>query len=157
MLCEKCGKYNATTNIRTIVNGVIFEKNLCEYCAAEEGLGVSTQNPFDSMLSSMFAEFTKPVTTKRCKVCGSSFNDIAKSGKAGCSDCYITFKSEFLPYLKRVHGSTNHTGKVPDIPQNNTPLEDLKEQLKSLILEENYEQAAVVRDKIRELEAKGNE
>ncbi len=157
MLCEKCGKHNATTHIRTIVNGVICEKNLCEYCAAEDGLGVSMQNPLGSMLSSMFGEFAKPVTTKRCKVCGSSFNDIAKSGKAGCSECYITFKSEFLPYLKRVHGSTNHTGKVPNILQNDNRVEELKEQLKSLISEENYEQAAVVRDKIRELEAKDNE
>lgn len=164
MMCEKCGKNHATTHIRTVVNGVINEKNLCGYCAAQEGYTVSTKNSLAGMLASMFGEVleTRPVDSKKCPVCGATFTDIAESGKAGCADCYETFGSELLPYLKRVHGSTKHIGKIPNnaplavMPQEDT-VESLRMELNRLVAEEKYEQAAVVRDKIKKLEEKKNE
>lgn len=164
MMCEKCGKYKATTHIRTIINGVVHEQKLCSYCANEEGLDLSQQNSLSGMLASMLGEFSvaNTKTAKKCPVCSATFENISKSGKAGCSECYKTFKTELLPYLKRVHGSTKHIGKIPkDISVNTIPDRDmasqLKEELKRLVAEENYEQAAVVRDKIRKLEGEGNE
>lgn len=164
MMCEKCGKNNATTHIRTVVNGVIHEKNLCSHCAAAEGYTVQAQTSLAGMLASMFGEVMEPrsVDYKKCPVCGATFADIAESGKAGCADCYETFGAELLPYLKRVHGSTKHVGKIP----NSAPLavrpkadtvESLRMELNRLVAEEKYEQAAVIRDKIKEMEEKGNE
>jgi protein arginine kinase activator len=64
----------------------------------------------------------------------------------------------FLPYLKRVHGSIEHSGKTPDISEGKSnSISDLKDELNRLVKEEKYEQAAVIRDKIKELEEKGNE
>ena len=66
------------------------------------------------------------------------------------------------PYLKRVHSSVKHTGKVPNsaplmiVPQEES-IEDLKNELNRLVREEKYEQAAVVRDKIKKMEGKDNE
>ncbi|MBR4073628.1 MAG: hypothetical protein IKK24_06770, partial [Clostridia bacterium] len=117
MLCEKCGKNNATTHIKTIVNGVVKEKNLCGYCAAMEGYKGIGHNSLSEMLSSVFGDVlntASPKATVRCDCCGASFSDIAETGKVGCSECYKTFYSELLPYLKRVHGSTKHAGKVPN-------------------------------------------
>ena len=151
MLCEKCGKYHATTHMRTVVNGVAKEQNLCDYCAAGEGLNVTPKSIFASMFGEMLE--LKPQNMKRCPVCHSTFNDIAKSGKAGCSECYKTFKTELLPYLKRVHGSTHHIGKAPE---NNDGINELKAELKRLVREEKYVQAAVLRDKIKEMEANAN-
>lgn len=156
MLCSKCGKYNATTHIRTVVNGVVIEKNLCSMCAATEGLDFTSQNSLAGMLASMFGE-VKAENTKKCPVCGETFSQIAQSGKAGCADCYKTFKAELLPYLKRVHGSTKHIGKKPNNEPLKDTLEQLRQELSRLIEEENYEQAAVIRDKIRGMEASGNE
>ncbi len=158
MLCEKCGKYKASTRVRTNVNGVVVEKNLCGHCVYEEGLSVAAQNPLGSMLASMFGEVleTKPQNTKQCPICGSTFSQIAKSGKAGCTQCYDTFRTELLPYLKRVHGSVKHIGKTPEISPNNDTIEELREKLKLLVAEENYEEAAVIRDKIKSLEAQDN-
>lgn len=162
MLCEKCGKNHATTHIKTVVNGVAREYNLCEVCAMSYGY---SGNTLTGMLASMFGDISKTVGVeqkKRCPVCSCSFGDIAKSGKAGCAECYTTFYDELLPYLKRVHGSTKHIGKVP----NNAPLvvmsktesvEDLRNELSRLVAEENYEQAAIIRDKIKEREASDNE
>ena len=160
MLCDKCGKNYATTHIKTIVNGVIKEYNLCPFCAAKEGYST---NSLAGMLSSMFSEISSTDLLKhqtKCSVCGSTFSDIAKTGKAGCSDCYTTFYNELLPYLKRVHGSTNHIGKVPSstvTAEKTETIEELKNELIKLVSEEKYEQAAVIRDKIKEIEEKASE
>ena len=158
MLCEKCGKYNATTHIRTIVNGIMREQNLCSHCAGEQGFDLTPQNSLSGMLASMLCEFSgiQPQTAKKCPVCNATFSDIANSGKVGCAECYNTFKAELLPYLKRVHGSTKHIGKIPnDAPLNE--VSQLRNELNRLVAEENYEQAAIIRDKIRKLEGEGNE
>ncbi len=161
MLCEKCGKNHATTHIKTVVNGVVREYNLCALCAADEGY---SSNSLAGMLASMFGEMTGSELSRqqtKCSVCGSAFSDIAKTGKVGCSECYTTFYNELLPYLKRVHGSTKHSGKVPENSSISKPkiemVEDLKNELRRLVSEEKYEQAAVIRDKIKEMEEKGNE
>lgn len=161
MFCEKCGINHATTHIKTVINGVVREYNLCDYCAANEGYAT---NSLTGMLASMFGDISKnklQQNSVKCSVCGASFSDIAKSGKAGCSKCYETFYEQLLPYLKRVHGSTNHAGKVPNSlplmaqPQTET-VEDLRNQLSRLVNEEKYEQAAIIRDKIKEMEEKDN-
>ena len=162
MICEKCGINHATTHIKTVVNGVVREYNLCEKCALAYGY---TGNSLTSVLASMFGDITTREAfeeTKRCSVCGASFSDIAKNGKVGCSECYTVFYDQLLPYLKRVHGSTKHAGKIPNSaplmvkPQTET-VEEMRNELSRLVAEENYEQAAVVRDKIKELEAKADE
>lgn len=165
MLCEKCGKNNATAHIRTVVNGVVKEKNLCGYCAASEGYADIGHNSLGEMLASMFGDVIaagSPSATRRCPCCGAAFSDIAESGKVGCSECYKTFYDELLPYLKRVHGSTKHAGRIP----NRAPLvarpaensaEGLKIKLNELIRNEKFEEAAIIRDKIKELEGKENE
>ncbi len=162
MFCEKCGINHATTHIKSVVNGIVHEYNLCESCAKEYGY---TGNSLTGMLASMFGDITKLSAmpeSKKCPVCGCAFSDIAKSGKAGCTECYTTFYDELLPYLKRVHGSTKHVGKIPNSaplavrPKTET-VEDLRAKLSSLVAEENYEQAAVIRDKIKEMEAQNNE
>ena len=160
MLCEKCGKHNATTHIRTVVNGVVSEINLCPYCAEKEGYDTMPHNSLASMLASMLGESLNGGIGEqrlRCSVCGADFNDIAKTGKVGCANCYKTFNNELLPYLKRVHGSTRHIGKIPNkaplmvIPTEDT-VDTLRLELNRLVSEERYEEAAIVRDKIRKLE-----
>lgn len=160
MLCEKCGKNNATTHIRTVVNGVVREVNLCGYCAAEEGYGAIGHNSLAGMLASMLGEVTStqiPSKQAKCEVCGSNFSDIAETGKVGCAECYKTFNRELLPYLKRVHGSTKHSGKIPNrapltVKPDTETVDSLKLELNRLVSEERYEEAAVVRDKIRKIE-----
>ncbi|MGI6279809.1 MAG: UvrB/UvrC motif-containing protein [Acutalibacteraceae bacterium] len=166
MLCEKCGKNEATMHIRTVINGVMTERNYCGYCAAEEGFDDFANTSVAGMLASMFGELmpTKlsSIGTKKCPVCGATFADIAESGKVGCADCYLNFESQLLPYLKRVHGSTKHVGKIPNsapltvVPKEDT-IESLRMELNRLVAEERYEEAAVIRDKIKKMEGKGNE
>ncbi len=163
MLCEKCGKNNATTHIRSVVNGVVTEKNLCGYCAASEGYTNLQNNSLAQMLSSMFGDVlavNSKAAAVRCSCCNATFSDIAESGKVGCPECYKTFYNELLPYLKRVHGSTKHAGKIPNraplaVTVSEDTVESLRLKLNQLVREENYEEAAVIRDKIKKLEGEG--
>ena len=163
MLCEKCGKNNATTHIRSVVNGVVTEKHLCACCAANEGYSDMQGNNLTQLLSSMFGDImaaNSSMGAVRCKCCGGAFADIAESGKVVCPECYKTFYNELLPYLKRVHGSTKHIGKIPNkaplaVKADEETVEGLRMLLNQLVREENYEQAAVVRDKIKKLEVEG--
>lgn len=159
MLCEKCGKNKVTTHIKSVINGVAREYNLCSQCAAESGYGSFAQGGFASMLATMLGESHRGALghEKTCPVCNSTFSDIAHSGKMGCAQCYKTFDSELMPSLKRVHGSTKHVGKVPNnaplavVPKEDT-VEALKIQLGRAVAEERYEDAAKLRDKIKEME-----
>lgn len=161
MLCDKCSKNSATTHIRSVINGVARELNLCAACAKEEGYANISHMGLTGMLASMFEEGSAVLPGKNavCANCGCEFSDIVKKGKVGCADCYSQFSDELMPYLKRLHGSTFHAGKIPNsaplmvVPKIET-VNDLKAELARLVREEKFEQAAIVRDKIKELEEK---
>ena len=159
MLCEKCGKNATTTHIKTVINGKVTEQNLCGYCAAKIGYsGGSISGILSSMLGKTLQTEGK-ISTRMCDCCNTTFADIAETGKVGCSKCYEVFGRELMPYLKRIHGSVRHIGKVPGstelvVTKKESNLSELKAKLASLVAEERYEEAAVVRDEIRKLEGK---
>ncbi len=156
MKCDKCGINEATNHYRSIINGEIIEVNICDMCLSGGNYSIPSNNGLAQMLSLLLNDISQKPTikAKTCPACNTTFGDIAKKGKVGCSECYSTFKAELLPYIKRVQGSIKHIG---NLPQANKDLESLKAELKSLVAEENYEQAAVIRDKIKEMEANANE
>lgn len=162
MLCEKCGKNTATTHIKTVINGVVTEMNLCGYCAAKHGYTDFSKGSLSALLSSMLASGVQnagKIQTGRCSFCGATFAQIAESGKVGCANCYKDFKNELLPYFKRIHGSVQHSGKNPISVKLATTsaaptIEELKIRLAELVALEKFEEAAVLRDKIKEEEGK---
>ena len=90
-----------------------------------------------------------------------TFEDIAQSGKVGCAKCYQTFKSLLAPSLKRIHGNTQHTGKVPssagEMVKKQNEIKRLKEELNQMIAQQNFEEAAKLRDQIRAMESEGEQ
>lgn len=164
MLCENCGKFAATTHIKRVINGVSTDKHLCSECAKEYGIVSFHNSGIANMLSTMFGDIVNEnqfLRAKTCKNCGATFSEIVGSGKVGCQNCYTEFYNDLLPYIKRVHGSIKHIGKVP----NNAPLavvsEDrltvLRKTLHELILKEEFEQAAVIRDEIKRIESEAQD
>ena len=157
MLCQKCGKNTATTHIKTVVNGVMDEINLCQTCAEQSNYSPFGKNSLIDMLTSVFGDTkTSLAMNKVCSCCNSSFNEIAKTGKVGCSQCYTTFKDELLPYIKRVHSTINHIGKKPNsavmVVDKTTEISKLREKLNELIKTEKFEEAAVLRDEIKRVQ-----
>lgn len=160
MLCQNCGKQEATTHIKRIVNGAATELHLCGDCARSLGYQSAFSDfgfGFSDMLSSLFEPAGIGALSNsvlRCEKCGCSFNDIVKSGKLGCADCYETFYDKLLPSIERIHGRTRHVGKMANgspIQKKNTKLEELKEKLQAAVDVQDYETAAKLRDEIKSL------
>ncbi|MGB9809926.1 MAG: UvrB/UvrC motif-containing protein, partial [Caldanaerobacter sp.] len=149
-----------------IVNGVKTEMHLCEQCAAEEGIlntevfasftPFSVQNLLSGLMDFLpgMEEFEKKPL--RCDRCGMTYEDFKKIGRLGCSHCYTAFAEELNPLMRRIHGSTEHRGKIPKKAGGKMrvrrKIEELRQQLEKAIKEEAYEKAAEIRDKIKELE-----
>lgn len=167
MICQECGTKPATLHFTKIVNGEKNEFHICESCARERGEGIpGTPNGFSihSLLSGLL-DFdptgiaSSPKTqTVRCEECGLTYSQFSKIGRFGCSSCYLHFADRLDPLLKRVHGSTVHIGKIPKRSggqiQYKREIEQLRRDLQDRIEREEFESAAHIRDRIRELERK---
>ena len=168
MLCEDCGRNRAVVHITQIGPDGKIEKNLCERCAAKYGeIHMENQkhrnvsmNDFLKGVFSAGAQGEKPqqekVTELVCPNCGMSYRDFQQTGKIGCSVCYATFRRQLEPLLRRIHGSSTHSGKIPHrtggtLTMKHT-IESLRSSLKECVAQEEYEKAAELRDKIRLLE-----
>lgn len=160
MLCEKCKQREATTHVRNRVNSRYSEYMLCDECAREMGFSsfISDMHSdftsfFDSLLSNALPERSGAT---RCRKCGASYTDILNDRRVGCEECYSTFKDELSKGIKRVHGSSSYVGKVPKAYEEQIRKENeikkLKEELDECVKAQQYEKAAQIRDRIKEME-----
>lgn len=164
MQCQECGKRPATLHFTKIVNGEKTELHICESCARERGElipgasgGFSIHNLLSGLLDfdpASAAGAKQPAL--RCEMCGMTYSQFSKMGRFGCSHCYKHFADRLDPLLKRVHGNTVHVGKVPKRAggrvKTKREIDKLKKEMQSLIAQEDFESAAQLRDRIRELE-----
>jgi protein arginine kinase activator len=99
---------------------------------------------------------TTELDKQTCPVCGISFLEFRNAGRLGCPNDYEAFRDEIIPLLENIHGETQHTGKSPKRapPDQRRHLEliRLKHALRQAVSTESYEEAARLRDQIRQLE-----
>ncbi len=168
MLCDICGKNPATVHLTEIIDDQMAELHLCEECARQKSEQMEQQFGLSDLLAGL-AEFGKPVQEKedvslKCKKCGLTFADFKKIGRLGCGECYDSFRKYLGPLLKRIHGSSRHTGKAPlpltlkqakaSKPGPDDMLTSLRYRLQKAIEMEAFEEAAKLRDQIKQLEKK---
>mgnify|MGYP000955025548 CR=1 FL=1 len=174
-MCEDCQKRPATVHITKIVNNEKTQMHLCEECAKQKHLSFSSGlNAFGldgsgfsvgKLLSSFFdtpeESFSNVKETQKCNRCGLTFSGFGKSGRFGCSQCYETFKDQMDPLLRRIHGKTYHVGKVPRRTGGKIRVRNeinrLKRELQEAVNAEEYERAAMLRDKIKKIEMENKE
>lgn len=175
LICQECKQRPATLHFTKIINGEKTEIHLCEQCAHEKGemfifpdsSGFSINNLLAGLLnmdSSIKEAKATPFHNQeilQCERCKMTYSQFVKVGKFGCSDCYETFQNYLNPILRRLHsGNTLHAGKIPKRIGGNIyvrkQIEQLKQKLQELIVREEFEKAAEVRDQIRALEMKLN-
>lgn len=159
MLCNECGKNEANVHMTHIINGKKTETHLCEECAKKNqtfNSNFSMENLFSAMLNNAFNSTTY-LPSKGCLKCGMTYDEFRNIGKFGCSECIDTFKPKLMPVVKNIQGHETHAGKIPKRAGGSykiqKDIENLKIQLKSAIESEEYEKAAQLRDKIREMES----
>lgn len=113
---------------------------------------------FDDAIKVFAPAQQTPFPKITCPTCHMTLERFAKSGKLGCSDCYGAFRPQMVQVLKSVHGNVTHTGKVPRNASEKIKikreLDELKAKLDAAVAAERYEDAAVLRDRIRELSKK---
>ena len=163
MLCDICGKSEATVHLTEIINDKVSNLPLSEESPPEKGQEMEEHFGLSDLLAGLadFGTTVEPEATLealKCNSCGFSYLDFKKIGRLGCGDCYDSFKNKIAPLLKRIHGADKHVGKVPlmvgKTVKDTKDLHDLKMKLDKTIQLEEFEEAARLRDKIRELEKK---
>ena len=93
----------------------------------------------------------------RCKTCGRTYRDFQKSGRLGCSDCYVAFEAPIDVTLKRIHGSSEHKGKIPlsscaELTKKKK-IEKIKADIAAAVSAEDYEKAAALHKELKSIDA----
>ena len=163
MICQNYEKNNATTYVKTIVGGVLSEYALCPECAKQLGYS-NFLSDFEFHFGNLISQNRDSAKSKdpECPFCGTTFDEIAKSGMVGCANCYQVFYDRLLPSIQRIHGSTRHQGKRPGSAalvlrphaDTSSPQELVAQKQRALekaIKEQDFEYAAILRDEIKAL------
>jgi protein arginine kinase activator len=161
MKCMFCDN-PATVHLTDIVNKKKREAHLCEQCARERNLLPDPPGPqidLTALMNLLLTPFQQPqsgaVADPTCPACGLTYAAFKAEGRFGCGHDYDAFRPVLEPLLERVHRSTAHAGKRPLTARRAAELDDLKTRMKSAVAVEDYEQAARLRDLIRQKEAEG--
>lgn len=164
MKCDLCSK-KASVHLTEIIDSKVMEMHLCQDCAQKKSVQMQKEFGLADLLAGL-TDFQNTVqveaekTIANCPNCGTAFEEFKEIGRLGCSGCYESFAQQLEPLLKRIHGASRHHGKkpvghvTPKITQQKAEnaLEGLKQQLQEAIQNENFEEAAILRDKIRDME-----
>lgn len=163
--CDHCGQRPAAIHLTQIVSNSVTTVHLCEQCAAEKGVQTGAtvaKFPLSDFLASMgkgaAGALPAAAESEPCDFCGASLKDFRDTGRLGCPHCYATFETHLRDLLRRLHGSSQHVGKVYLAPSQGSEdderrrLTELRNQLRRAVESENFELAAELRDRIRVLE-----
>lgn len=166
MMCEECGMNPAVFHIVTIRNEERTERNLCPACMAKyqrvmPGLDIKgLAGILNHLLGDGHGggeEIDPEIAAITCEQCGMTYGEFKRGGMVGCAKCYEAFREPMTALLQRIHGNTQHAGRVPGGAHSGTSIrmniDRLKQQLQKAVAAEEYEQAARYRDAIRSLTA----
>jgi len=172
--CQRCQKEAACVEVTEVSKeGTKVQVQLCEECARSQGL---PPVPTSSVLA-VFKELMEKTSTvsrtrdRQCPQCGMSFGEFKAKGRFGCAHDYEVFLSRVIPLLERIHGASEHVGESDAAAETSAPaaaaaaappaavqgqtqmeLKRLRRDLQRVIKNEEYEEAARIRDRIQTLE-----
>jgi protein arginine kinase activator len=165
MQCCVCKEREAKVHLTQIVGDKMQKVDLCEECAKQKGVndpaGFSLADLLLGLGASQEMEQAAGSSDLKCPHCGFTQADFKKAGRLGCSECYVTFADGLEGLLKSMHKGIKHLGKIPQALQQSR---DISEKLKALqkkldkaVADEDFEQAAQVRDEIKATKDKTTE
>ncbi len=144
MHCELCGKNEAFVRITGSINEKEISLGLCHGCAADNKVDAAalSQTTLSKFLEH-YAEFCRElkgdlvIEHEKCPECGLSREELAADRSLGCARCAAVFREQ-APAAQ------------PEPSRESVP--KLQRQLKKAVAREAYEEAAVLRDRIRDLQ-----
>lgn len=159
MTCDICKKNEATVHLTQIIENKMLKIDLCEVCSKAKGLQEATGFSLaDLQVGLGSADEISAEVGAKCPMCGFTQADFKKTGRLGCSACWEAFEHGLASLLKAMHKSDRHVGKVPSKAAHTLVIteriKELSDELEKAVREEKYEDAAHIRDQIRQLESK---
>ena len=160
MKCHLCSE-PATVHLTEIVNGKKKEKHFCQECAQKQQLLKQQDMNLTAILQSVIGQHVggdaKELAQLTCPSCGIKYMEFKAEGRLGCPQDYEVFRAALAPLLQRIHRALRHVGKIPVHAVRNAALQselmDLRQLLRRAVEAENYEEAARLRDLIRQKES----
>lgn len=167
MLCDDCRERQAEVHLTSIESEEMTSIHLCVSCAAGRGLsegdvesGEEHKPPLVDFLAQIGTPGPRtpaPGPLEPCPFCGISVADFRDSGRVGCSQCYVHFEAQIRGLLRRIHGSSQHAGKLylsetTDVSDRLGRISSMRRRMKRAIETEDFETAAELRDLIHEME-----
>ena len=151
MKCDVCGIRESVMFIQEVTPTSTRELHLCAECAAEKRISASG-GKLEVPLGKIFP--MRP-EARLCRVCGLSLANLRKYRRAGCPNCYKDFSAEIYEIISGSKGEP-YTGSLPKrIAGFRSKLVDranLENSLSESVAREDYEKAAVYRDRLKELD-----
>ena len=163
-MCSICKEKPATIFLSNIsAENKKVDLDLCDACAKAKGIDdpsalmIASADVLFGLGASQEIEQAAGGVETKCPRCGFTQADFKKSGRLGCPECYHTFAEGLSGLLKTMHKGTRHTGKAPEAlrasRENADRLKTLQKKLAKAIESENFEEAARLRDEIKQLDA----
>lgn len=166
MQCQRCESRPATYHQTVIVNGQKQESHLCEQCASQGVVSGLPSLSIQQLLASFLGQGANPFAGSggapvrqaepTCSHCGMTYSQFAETGRLGCARCYDEMAAQLAPLIKRIHGHDTHQGKAPKrtggLVRMQRELAGARMALQQAVSAEKFEEAARLRDRIRELE-----
>lgn len=148
--CDECGVNPANIHLTQIMQNETQVFHLCEECARKKGISISVNGePLQDESPEEIVE-----EEKVCSGCGMKLSEFRSKGWLGCSRCYNEFDEQIEKLLVQVHGSSVHKGKkyVCAVEEHEKiDLQRLRHDLDAAIKNEQFEEAAQIRDAIYNL------
>jgi protein arginine kinase activator len=161
MRCENCGDAEASIELKRVEGDEVRVRHLCEACAAEQGVNpmpAAGTLPLADFLAQIGSGITESALPGRCPSCGLTPAQLKQTGRLGCATCYSHYEQHLRTLLRRLHGATQHAGKVAAPHEGGDTdrkarVESLRRSLQRAVDSEDFEHAAALRDQIRRMES----
>lgn len=161
MNCQSCGTRPATVHVTNIVGGKKQELHLCQECSEKKEILKNQELNLSAILQTVLGQAVGHPTDEwarlTCPSCGIKYMEFRASGRLGCPHDYRVFKDALDPLIQKIHRANRHVGKIPPHAsrdaQRQAELMTLRQKLREAIETEAYEEAARLRDAIRQKEA----
>jgi protein arginine kinase activator len=157
--CQFCSK-EATVHLTDIVHNHKREVHLCQSCAEKQHLVQKKELNLPAIIQNLIGAHlggqSGTLARLACPACGIRYMEFRAEGRLGCPHDYAVFREGLLPLLQRIHRGGTHVGKTPrraPNPARQAQMVELRRRLQAAVDAEAYEEAARLRDLLREKEA----
>ncbi len=157
-VCQECGRDKAKIHITDFIDGKPVKKHICQKCYdAEGGMPSLSSSDLFAKLVGIIAPEVKKAGRQKCSDCGIDYIEFRQSFKFGCAKDYVLFKDALDELFEDIHGASHHTGRVPEGKAQSATgtkqrVEMLNRELAKAVEKEDFERAAQLKRKIKQVE-----